>query len=600
MKIKKIKRLFDFKLLIKIFELISFLSKPTKRRFIFIIFAMFVNSLLEFITIGSMIPFITFVSNPNQISEISVLKTFSEFFNLQDSDQLFLFISFSFLFIIFLSGFIKIFSIKLINDFSGTLKIELGKKLYQGILYQDYEYHLSTNSSQLISSQIQQLDAAISIIYQFMLLGLTLLNSIGIILSLVFINAKIVLFIILGSFVFYLTASLFSKKYTDFYGKIIFETRTIVIKTIQESLGFIRQIILDDSHKFFFEEYNKHNQKEARSVSSSQTISAIPRYLMEVLVLSVIVIAIIFMYLSGFDFIGYISIFGAFILGLQKLLPLFQKTFSSVYIMRQDKYNLYSVVKLLGETRNINLYSRNKIINSFDLKNKIKLENLCSSYKDNIVLENINLEIKKGDVVGIVGKTGAGKSTFIDLLLGLKKPLSGRIYINEKEMNSNLFRRFRLSVSSVPQDYFLLDRTIEENIVFGIPKSEINYKLLNNVVQISMLSDFINSKRKGLNTFVGEDGVRLSGGQKQRLAIARALYKKHSLLILDEATSSVDSETERNILNNIVKNNPKITVIMIAHRLQTLSKCDYILEIKDKNIIRHKNITEYRSKYQIN
>ena len=165
-------------------------------------------------------------------------------------------------------------------------------------------------------------------------------------------------------------------------------------------------------------------------------------------------------------------------------------------------------------------------------------------------------------------------------------------------MNANLFRRFRLSVSSVPQDYFLLDRSIEENIVFG--KSKIDHYLLNKVVNISMLRDLINSLRNGLKTFVGENGIKLSGGQKQRLAIARALYKKHSLLILDEATSSVDSETEKNILENVINNNPKITVLMIAHRLQTLENCDYILEIKNKKLIKYQNINEYKSKYESN
>ena len=167
-------------------------------------------------------------------------------------------------------------------------------------------------------------------------------------------------------------------------------------------------------------------------------------------------------------------------------------------------------------------------------------------------------------------------------------------------MDSNLFRRFRLSVSSVPQDYFLLDRSIEENIIFGQPKTKINYTLLNKVVDISMMRDFVNSQRNGLRTFVGEDGVRLSQGQKQRLVIARALYKKHSFLILDEATSSVDSETEKKILNNIIEFNPEITIIMIAHRLQTLEKCNYILEIRNKNVIKHKNIKEYKSSFEKN
>lgn len=600
MSIKKLIKVFDFNLFINIFKLITYLSNTTKRKFVFIILAMFTNSFLEFITIGSIIPFLTFVSNPNQISEIAILKSVSNFFNLQETDQQFLFISVLFLFTIFLSGFIKILSIKLINDFSSILKIELGKKLYQGILYQDYEYHLNTNSSKLISSQIQQLDGAISTINYLMVVFLSLLTSLGIISSLIVIDYRIVLFIVLGSFIFYFCASILTKKYTDFYGKIIFETRTTIIKIIQESLGFIRQIILDDSHKFFFEEYNKYNKLNSRSISRSQTIAVLPRYLMEVLILSVFVLAIIFLYYSGFDFISKISVFGAFILGLQKMLPLFQKIFLSIYFVRQDKLNLYSVIKLLKENKNINLYSTNKVVNPFYLKDKIKFKNICSSYKENKVLENINLEIKKGDVIGIVGKTGSGKSTFIDLLLGLKKPNSGNILIDDKQMNASLFRRFRSSVSSVPQDYFLLDRTVEENIVFGIPKSKINYSLLNDVVDISMMRDFINSQSEGLNTFVGEDGVRLSGGQKQRLAIARALYKKHTFLILDEATSSVDSETEKNILDNITRNKPEITVIMIAHRLQTLNKCNYILELKDKKIIKHKNIKEYRSQFEMN
>ena len=595
MEIKKRKVFFDLNYFIKVFELISLLNRSTKKKFIFIIFAMLINSLLEFITIGSMIPFITFVSNPDKISEIKILKVFSDFFNIESTEQLFLIVCVLFLLIIFLSGFIKILNVKIINDFGATLKVELGRKLYRNIIYQDYQFHLNTNSSHLISSQINHLDSSISLISELMRLCLSVLTSIGIILSLIVIDAKIVLFTVIISFIFYLTASITTKKYNDFYGKIIFESRTIIIKVIQESLGFIRQIILDDSYKLFIDEYDQNNKKNSIAGSNSITIGQIPRYLMEVLVLYVLVISIAFIFLTRADFYGYITIFGAFILGLQKLLPLFQKTFGSIYIIRQEKFSLNLIVNLLKETDNLSTIDNNKKVNTLNLRKNIRLENIHCSYKDNKVLENINIEIKKGDVIGIVGKTGAGKSTFIDLLLGLKKPTSGNIYLDDKEMDLKLFRRFRLSVSSVPQDYFLLDRSIEENIVFG--KSYIDNNLLNKVVNISMLREFIKSQRNGLKTFVGEDGIRLSGGQKQRVAIARALYKKHSFLILDEATSSVDLETEKNILNNIVKDNPNLTVIMIAHRLQTLEKCNYILEIKNKKIIKHKNIKEYRLKY---
>ena len=586
--------------MIKIFELITYLNRHTKRKFIFIILIIFINSFLEFMTIGTIVPFISFVNNPNKLSEIELLRRITDFFNIQQTENIFLFISLSFLIIIFLSGFIKIFSLKIINDFNGTLQRELGQKLYKEILYKDYEYHLNTNSSQLINTQTSQLESCLLLINQYLLLSLTALSIVGITIALSIIDFRILSYIFILSFSFYFIATISTKKYVDFYGKTIFETRKNIIRVVQESLGFIRQIILDDSHNIFINEYDKNNIQYSLANARSATVAQIPRYLMESLILSGLVVSIIFMYLSGVDFYNYLIKGGAFILGLQKLLPLFQKTFASIFMIRQGKLNAYSVVKILEETKKYKKNSRNKLVNIFELKNNIKLENITFSYKENQVLDNVNFEINRGDVIGIVGKTGTGKSTFIDILLGLIKPNTGNIYIDNKKMNANLFRRFRLSVSSVPQDYFLLDRSIEENIVFGKSKSasKIDHNLVKKVVKMAMLEDFISTLSYGLKTLVGENGVRLSGGQKQRLAIARALYKNHSLLILDEATSSVDTETEKGILQNIINNNPTITVIMIAHRLQTLKNCDYILEIKNKKLIKYKNINEYKSKYE--
>ena len=269
-----------------------------------------------------------------------------------------------------------------------------------------------------------------------------------------------------------------------------------------------------------------------------------------------------------------------------------QRTFIALYSIRQEKLSINSVLQLVKENKKNKNNYRNKLVNSLELKDNIRFENISFSYKENKVLENINLEIRKGEVIGIVGKTGTGKSTIVDILLGLVYPKSGYISIDENKMDANLFQRFRLTVSSVPQDYFIFDRTIEENIVFG--QSKIDYDLLNKVLDISMLRDFINSLKYGLKTFVGERGVRLSGGQRQRLAIARAIYKKHSMLVLDEATSSLDTATEKNILENIINNDPGITILMITHRLQTLKNCDYIIEIQNKKLVKHYNINEYK------
>ena len=288
-------------------------------------------------TIGTIVPFISFVSNPNKISEIELFRITADFFNLQQVDEIFLFISFSFLIIIFLSGFIKIFSLKIINDFNATLQRELGEKLYKEILYKDYEYHLTTNSSELINTQIQQLESSLFLINQYMLLSLSVLSIVGITIALSIIDFKILSYILILSISFYLIATLSTKRYVDIYGKTIFETRKNILKILQESLGFIRQIILDDSHSFFIKEYDKNNLQYSLASANSTTVVQIPRYLMESLILSGLVISIIIMYISDVDFYNYLTKGGAFILGLQNYCHFF-KSHLPQYI-QSDKVN---------------------------------------------------------------------------------------------------------------------------------------------------------------------------------------------------------------------------------------------------------------------
>ena len=581
------------KILVKIFELISYLKTPTKKKIKVIILVMILNSLCEFTTIGSLIPLIDFALNPNKISNIKFLNLLFDFFNIQQ-DNKFFFIAFVFLFIVTFSGFFRIFAVKLITDYNSTILIELGKKLYRGAVYQDYEFYLKTNSSNLITSLTQQLEQSVGVIGNFLDTIFTILCILGIILSLSFISFKLVFFTLFIISIFYLLSIVSTKKIVNSNGKYVFDTRIKIVKIVQESLGFIRQIILDDSYEFFVDEYNKNNSQFARKVAILKFIQQIPKYLLEIIILLIVAIILIFLNLKQYELTSYIPIFGAFILGLQKLLPLFQKTFNQIYAIREYKDSLFSVVSLLKDAPKVEFDFRNQNKNIYNLKDKIKFDNVSFSYNENKVLQNINCEISKGDVVGIVGKTGAGKSTFVDLLMGLLEPTAGNISIDGKNMNPNLFKEFRLSVSSVPQDYFLLDRSIEENIIFG-RNANINYDFLNRIVDFVMLRDFVDSLRYGLKTFVGEDGVRLSGGQKQRVAIARAIYKKHSFLLLDEATSAVDLETESKIIKNILNSNPNLTIVMIAHRLETLKNCDYILEIKDKKLTKHNNLNDYKS-----
>ena len=595
MKIKnKSIKIIDRKIFANIIQLLSFINKSNKRFLIFILFIMVLNSLAELITISALMPLIDIALNPKNISNIGYFNIIFNIFNIQQNYQFFV-ISFLYIIIIISTTLFKIYALKLINVSSERITKELGEKLYRGIIYKDYSYHLNTNSSLLISSLVQHLDLSVLVFSYFLNIMLSLFCILGILISLTLINFKFVVFTMVIFLLFYFCAGVFTKKPSNFYGKLVFEKRINIIKIVNESLGYIRQIILDDSHETFIEEYNKSNYLYARANKFLSIIGGIPRFLLEFIVLTLFVIILSLMVFNQTNLNIYIPIFGAFLLAIQKLLPFCQKIFISNLQIIQNKDSLYSVVSFLKDSKKSQYNSKIKPSNVYNLKKKITFDNVSFSYKKRVVLQNINYEISRGEVIGIVGKTGVGKSTFIDLLVGLLTPIEGNILIDGKKMDANLFRKFRLSVSYVPQDYFLLDRSIEENIVLGKTQKNIDNKLLKKVLKISMLEDFIGSLKYGLKTNVGEDGVKLSGGQKQRIAIARALYKRHSFLLLDEATSSVDLNTEAKIINNILRNYPDITIIMIAHRLETLKMCDYILEIKEKKLIKHNNIEDYRS-----
>ena len=211
------------------------------------------------------------------------------------------------------------------------------------------------------------------------------------------------------------------------------------------------------------------------------------------------------------------------------------------------------------------------------------MDNIQFSYKNQIILNSINLEIKKGTTVGIIGASGSGKSTLVDLINGLLKPSRGKISVDGKNINE-IIKPWQLSIGYVGQEIFLIDDTIKANIAFGMSSQEINIERVYKALEAAQLSVFINELELGIETKVGERGVQLSGGQKQRIGIARALYHNPSVLIFDEATASLDDETERQVMNSIYNLKQNKTMIIIAHRISTLDDCDMVYEVKNGKI----------------
>jgi ATP-binding cassette subfamily B protein len=284
--------------------------------------------------------------------------------------------------------------------------------------------------------------------------------------------------------------------------------------------------------------------------------------------------------------IGALPVLAAMALGAQRLLPILQLIYASISSLRAGFESLTDILQLLEQpSQESFMKGKHELI---PFRNKIVLEHIKFNYdsKYTLILDNLNIQIAKGDMIGVIGTTGSGKSTLIDIIMGLLEPVEGCFSVDGKIINE--FNRYgwQSQLAHVPQSIFLTDASIAENIALGTAVDKINFELVNEAAKQAQIHDAILSWEEGYNTIVGERGIRISGGQRQRIAIARALYKKASVIIFDEATSALDSKTESSVMEAIVELSNDLTIIIVAHRLSTLKNCTNIIELEDGKIIR--------------
>ena len=308
-------------------------------------------------------------------------------------------------------------------------------------------------------------------------------------------------------------------------------------------------------------------------------VNSSPRYIFELITIYIIVL-ITYIYSQYFGITNIVPLLGSIVLCLQRLLPIFQSGYAAWVSISVNTDSALNLISLLNQSDNKYLNKNQSII----LEDKIKLINISFSYShySKNLFSNFNLEIKKGEIIGIIGPSGSGKSTIADIIMGLIKPTHGRIEIDGVDLhNNNFFSKedwFR-NISHVPQDIYLSDTNIAENIAFGIPPERINKKKLLKAIHSASLSKLIKDPNEAFNTKVGERGIQLSGGQRQRIGIARAIYKGGNILILDEATSALDIKTEGEIIETIDNLSSELTIIIITHRPSTLFSCNRVIDL---------------------
>lgn len=566
--------------LTKIFQI---LSKQEKRSFLFISLLLIIGMFFEIFGLGLVFPFILSLLNPDKISGVDF---FDQFISGLEVSKTYDFTTIILLLLVLAYLAKTIFMVYLAyrqNKFVSNITANLSNKLYSTYLKQPLNFHNKNNSSTLIKNIQIEVAYVKSFCMSFITIAIELSLAISIFITIFFvetIGALIlgVYFLILSFLYFQIVKPIIIR-----WGVDREQTVKKISKTLVEGINAIRELILFQAISSYISSYINYNKKLVSLNTKSGTFQQIPRLFLELFSIIGIVIFVSFLLLNGKDNTYVISIIGVFVAAIFRLLPSINRVLNA---LQNIKYYTPSIDVIYSELFNNNLDLKLVEEKEVVFDDKIEIKNLYFKYlKDetNWNLEKINLSINKGDFIGIKGVSGSGKSTLIDLFAGLDHPDKGEFLIDGKFTNLNN-SKWREQIGYVSQNVMLIDDTILTNITLGKNNSNIDFERVESVIKKAGLKEFVNSLKDGYETVVGERGVQISGGQKQRIGLARALFQNPKILILDEATSALDNETEKKIMDSIFSIRENMTVLIVAHRLSTLKKCDCIYELRNQKL----------------
>jgi ATP-binding cassette subfamily B protein len=569
----------------KLTYFLRYLSSKRRKQLLLILILIVIASFAEIATVGMALPFLAVLTAPEDLYQNTLVQPLIKILELNSPQQLILPLTIIFIGAILFSGLTRIFLLYVMNNFEQSVGADLSVDIYRKTLYQSYSVHIKQNSSDIISGITSKSSTVIKGILAPIL---TLVSSIFILISvitmLIVIDAKVTLI----SFSIFLLVYWGIIKYTR--QKIAINSRHIadksseMIKLANEGLSSIKDILIANNQEFYCELYRKSNKLFYQAIASNHFINTSPRFIIEAIGMTLVAIMAYTMTHQSGEMTKIIPVLGALVIGSQRILPLIQQIYRSVTTINGSYSSFQDVLHLLG--RPLPSYVNQPLLSPILFEKYIRLKDVSFRYSINspYVLKKINITISKGKCIGLVGKTGSGKSTLLNIIIGLLTPSKGSLLIDGNAVDVNNIHNWRLNIAHVPQDIFLSDGTIEENIAFGQHKSEIDRIKIKSVSRQAGIADVIEDLPKNYKTIVGERGVRFSGGQRQRIGIARALYRQVDVLILDEATNSLDIKTENSVINSINMLKGDMTILIIAHRIATLKNCDQIIELDNSDI----------------
>ena len=560
------------------------ISKRRRTQFALLLILMILASFAEIISIGAILPFLAVLTDPDRIFNYPSVQPFIHAAGLTSPTQLLLPLTILFGIAALISGAIRLLLLWASTRLSFATGADLSILVYRRTLYQPYSVHVARNSSEIINGISGKTAAVISTVVAI----LNLISSVTILLAILFTLLSVDPLIALSAFggfsLIYTVIIKITKSRVLLNSQLIARESTQVIKSLQEGLGGIRDVLIDGTQATYCNIYRNADLPLRNAQGNNSFIGMSPRYALEALGMLLISALAFTLANQPHGIAKAIPVLGALALGAQRLLPVLQQAYSSWSTIQGGQASLQDALELLDQP--MPDYADQPPAKPIPFQHQIDLKDLSFLYTPHtpLVINNLNLTIPKGSRFGFIGVTGSGKSTLLDIVMGLLQPTEGSLQIDEESITTSNNRAWQAHFAHVPQAIYLADSTIEENIAFGIPKGKIDFNRVKIAAEQAQIADIIETWPKKYKTYVGERGIRLSGGQRQRIGIARALYKQADVIIFDEATSALDNETEQAVMQSIETLGNDTTVLIIAHRLTTLSNCTQIVELAEGTI----------------
>jgi ABC-type multidrug transport system fused ATPase/permease subunit len=547
---------------------------------------MLISAFAEVVSLGAVLPFLGILVAPDRVLSHPIVADTGLTWGITSADQLILPLTLAFASAALIAAAIRIFLLWASTRLAFASGADLSIEVYRRTLYQPYQVHLVRNSSEVISGIVNKVNGVVfGVLYPLVTLASSVVLLVAIMLALIVLDPMVASAATVGLGTSYALISWISRRRLHRNSQRIAFEHTQVIKALQEGLGGIRDVLLNGTQPVYCDIYRQADHPLRLAQGNNAFIGQSPRYIMEALGMVLIAGLAYALSRQAGGIATALPVLGALALGAQRLLPTLQQIYYAWANITGSQASLADAIALLDQSLPTELLQ--PAPSPLVIENAIRFDDVRFRYTTDgpWVLDGLNLTISKGARVGFVGSTGSGKSTTLDLLMGLLMPTEGHLLVDGQPTCGNRLRAWQRSIAHVPQSIYLADTTLAENIAFGVPLEIIDFGRVQEAARQAQIAEFIESRPEGYRACVGERGISLSGGQRQRIGIARALYRQASVLVFDEATSALDNATEQSVMEAIEGLSSDLTILLIAHRLTTVRRCDTIVELDHGRVV---------------